>query len=248
MVKNSRPATVKKPSDETAVPFSFHPRVFAALGADLVTNDLVAVIELVKNCYDAFATRVDVRFKTGDDGEMCLEIEDNGVGMSDTVIRNVWCVVATPFRNKNITSTLGEKKRRVSGAKGLGHYVAGHPDLAAARALYCDILGLRISDYIFIPNPDGSVLRAMFLHANARHHSVAFVETELPQNIDHFFLQMQEFEDMGRTYDRFIESPYAIRNSLGQHPNDHGDGQEHLWAAQEADHGAPAGRVEVVRG
>ncbi len=109
----------------------------------------------------------------------------------------------------------------VTGAKGLGHYVAGHPDLAAARALYCDILGLRVSDYIFIPNPDGSALRAMFLHANARHHSVALVETELPQNIDHFFLQMQEFEDVGSAYDRFIESPYPLRNSLGQHPNDH---------------------------
>ena len=110
----------------------------------------------------------------------------------------------------------------VTGVKGIGHYVAGHPDLAAARALYCDILGMRVSDYIFLPTPDGSALRAMFLHANTRHHSVAFVEAKLAQNIDHFYLQMQEFEDMGRTYDRFIESPYAIRNSLGQHPNDHG--------------------------
>ncbi len=44
------------------IAFRIHPRVFAALGADLVTNDIVAVIELVKNSYDAFATRVDVRF------------------------------------------------------------------------------------------------------------------------------------------------------------------------------------------
>ena len=32
-----------------------HPKAFAAFGADLVTNDVVALIELVKNSYDAFA-------------------------------------------------------------------------------------------------------------------------------------------------------------------------------------------------
>ena len=45
-----------------SLPLRMHPRVFAALGADLVTNDVVAVIELVKNSYDAFARNVWVRF------------------------------------------------------------------------------------------------------------------------------------------------------------------------------------------
>ena len=40
------------------IPLKMHPRVFAALGADLVTNDIVAIIELVKNSYDAFASEV----------------------------------------------------------------------------------------------------------------------------------------------------------------------------------------------
>jgi len=43
---------------ESYIPFKIHPRVFASLGADLVTNDVVAVIELIKNSYDATATRV----------------------------------------------------------------------------------------------------------------------------------------------------------------------------------------------
>jgi len=108
----------------TPVPFRFHPRVFASLGADLVTSDLVAVIELVKNSYDAFATRVDVRFKTASDGRFSLEIEDNGMGMSDETIRDVWCVVATPFREECTTSSRDKKQRRVSGAKGLGRLSA----------------------------------------------------------------------------------------------------------------------------
>ncbi len=109
---------------KTPVPFRFHPRVFASLGADLVTSDLVAVIELVKNSYDAFAHRVDVRFKTDDDGKTMLEIEDDGTGMTDKTIQDVWCVVATPFREKHTTSSRDEKQRRVSGAKGLGRLSA----------------------------------------------------------------------------------------------------------------------------
>ena len=116
------------PQDKTQspepIPFRFHPRVFASLGADLVTSDLVAVIELVKNSYDAFAKRVDVRFKTNSDGKLSLEIEDDGIGMSGDTIRDVWCVVATPFREKNTISSRDEKKRRVSGAKGLGRLSA----------------------------------------------------------------------------------------------------------------------------
>ncbi len=48
-------------SGSVRIPFKLHPRVFAALGEDLVTSDVVAVIELVKNAYDAFA----IRNKTG---------------------------------------------------------------------------------------------------------------------------------------------------------------------------------------
>jgi len=114
----------KDHEDGKPIPFRFHPRVFAALGADLVTSDLVAIIELVKNSYDAFATRVDVRFLHGKDGALFIEIEDDGLGMDDTTIENVWCMVATPFREQNRKSEMkvgGEKKiRRVSGAKGLG--------------------------------------------------------------------------------------------------------------------------------
>ena len=44
------------------IPFRIHPRVFAALGEDLVTSDVVAALELVKNSYDAMATHVEVNF------------------------------------------------------------------------------------------------------------------------------------------------------------------------------------------
>ena len=51
----------------TRVTFRFHTRALAALGRDLVTSDVVAVMELVKNAYDALATRVEVRIRSGDE-------------------------------------------------------------------------------------------------------------------------------------------------------------------------------------
>ena len=115
-------------SDENgveAVQVRVHPRAIAALGADLVTNDVVAIIELVKNSYDAMATEVTVRFSVDADGRF-IEIVDNGSGMSREIIEGVWAVVATPFRSDHTWATSGDRRRRASGAKGVGR-------LAAAR-------------------------------------------------------------------------------------------------------------------
>lgn len=113
----------EKESLTDKVPFRIHPRVFAALGADLVTNDVVAVIELVKNSYDALATRVDVRFG-GDKGHPYLDILDDGVGMDRQTIEQSWCVVATPYRQRNPVTIKGDRVRRVAGEKGLGRLSA----------------------------------------------------------------------------------------------------------------------------
>ncbi len=118
-----QPAASEGP-DQTSptetLPLRMHPRVFAALGKDLVTNDVVAVIELVKNAYDAFAENVWVEFSEDEDGETSLEIRDDGIGMSRQIIEDVWCLVATPYRERNPIVRKGNKVRRVVGAKGLG--------------------------------------------------------------------------------------------------------------------------------
>lgn len=122
-VAPAMPAAMVRGSSPTKIPFSFHPRVFAALGADLVTNDVVAVMELVKNSYDAGARKVTVRFGGGSPIPKYLEIEDDGCGMSRHTVENVWCVVATPHKARN--SKVGiAGRRRVSGEKGLGRLSA----------------------------------------------------------------------------------------------------------------------------
>ncbi len=108
-----------KANNSERIPFKMHPRIFAALGADLVTNDSVAIVELVKNSYDAWATAVEVKFDEDIEGAY-LEVTDNGIGMSRNTISDVWCVVATPNKHLNQKSVKDGRVRRVSGEKGLG--------------------------------------------------------------------------------------------------------------------------------
>ena len=106
------------------VPFRMHPRVFDALGANLVTDDVVAVIELIKNSYDAFAENVWLRFIDDPVKGRLLEITDDGSGMTRETIEGVWCLVATPHKDSNPTVTKGDRVRRVVGEKGLGRLSA----------------------------------------------------------------------------------------------------------------------------
>ena len=102
------------------IPLRMHPRVFAALGRDLVTNDVVAVIELVKNSYDAYARNVHLRFSDTSNNDPYLEILDDGCGMTKQVIKDVWCLVATPYKEQHPLVSSGKTQRRVAGEKGLG--------------------------------------------------------------------------------------------------------------------------------
>ena len=120
------PGTNAGSSESTRVAFRFHARALAALGRDLVTNDVVAVMELVKNAYDALATRVDVRIRAADGAsdESFIEIVDDGHGMDYATIRDVWFMIATPFRQKRPVLKMGARSRAVTGEKGLGRLSA----------------------------------------------------------------------------------------------------------------------------
>ncbi len=123
-VKTEGTRLPNRSSKAVKLPFRMHPRVFGALGTDLVTNDVVAIIELVKNSYDAFASRVDVQFGTDVKEEEYLEILDDGSGMDRTTIEDVWLTVATPHRKLNPVSKKGKRTRRAAGEKGLGRLSA----------------------------------------------------------------------------------------------------------------------------
>ena len=98
--------------------FSITPRVIAHLGEDLIKNESIALLELVKNSYDAYASHCKVYFHYEGDNISRIEVEDDGGGMSVDVIENVWLVIGTDFKHKQIT----KKKfgRAPLGEKGIG--------------------------------------------------------------------------------------------------------------------------------
>ena len=87
------------------------------LGKDLITSPNIAVLELVKNSYDAHATKVEITF-----GEDSLVIADNGKGMSLDDLKNKWLFVAYSAKSDGTEdeSYRGKINRRFAGAKGIG--------------------------------------------------------------------------------------------------------------------------------
>ena len=106
------------------------------VGKDLITNDNVAIFELVKNSYDAYATKVEIRFSDNE-----IIIADNGKGMSFDDLKNKWLFLGYSAKkdgtedvdNEDKQKSYRDKiKRHYAGAKGIGRFS-------------CDRLGKRLS-------------------------------------------------------------------------------------------------------
>ncbi|EHX3621814.1 ATP-binding protein, partial [Campylobacter coli] len=95
----------------------------------LIKNPYAAVVELIKNSYDADSEIVIVSIELTneyvyDKKQKFLKftIEDDGEGMSLETIKNTWMVPATSYKvNKQYSS---KKKRVVQGKKGIGRYAS----------------------------------------------------------------------------------------------------------------------------
>lgn len=98
-------------------------RLLRTLGEELISNEVVAVIELVKNSYDADATRVLVRFIGPlEAGQGSVEVIDNGHGMELNTVKSVWMEPATPSKREKPRSETFQ--RRQLGEKGIGRFAS----------------------------------------------------------------------------------------------------------------------------
>lgn len=86
------------------------------LGANNFTNDESAILELVKNAYDAKALTVSLTFS-----KEALVIEDNGVGMNTSDIHDKWMHVGKSEKQYDVVD---DKKqvRILAGSKGVGRF------------------------------------------------------------------------------------------------------------------------------
>lgn len=111
----------------TEIPVRFKPRarLLSQLGDQLIKNEYIAIIELVKNAYDADATKVDIYMENVDQpGAGLIIIEDDGFGMDSYIVENVWMepgsdFKAEKFQNKEVTPKF---KRLPIGEKGIGRF------------------------------------------------------------------------------------------------------------------------------
>jgi signal transduction histidine kinase len=97
-------------------------RIIRAIGADLISNEVVALVELIKNSYDADARNVTIVFSEPlDISKGSISVIDDGIGMSLDVIKEAWLEPATISKARE-TYTAGG--RRVAGEKGIGRFAA----------------------------------------------------------------------------------------------------------------------------
>jgi 2,3-dihydroxybiphenyl 1,2-dioxygenase len=100
-----------------------------------------------------------------------------------------------------------------TGPLGLGHVVLHVENVEAVLAFYRDMLGFRLSDYYFHP------FTAFFLHANPRHHSLAFIQTG-KNAVHHMMMELFSFDDVGQGYDLAMAEEGRLATSLGRHTSD----------------------------
>lgn len=97
------------------------------IGKELITDEFVAVFELVKNSFDANATKVDVIFENNYKSDNArIVIKDNGKGMNYDDLQNKWLFVAYSAKRTGKESEDYRDKikpqRIFAGAKGVGRF------------------------------------------------------------------------------------------------------------------------------
>ena len=90
------------------------------IGRDLITDDFVAIFELVKNSFDAHATDVKIFFDFSNKQE-AIYIIDNGKGMSEMDIQKKWLFVAYSAKQDG-SEDAGGSVNHYAGNKGVGRF------------------------------------------------------------------------------------------------------------------------------
>lgn len=114
-------------------PFRFSTGLKNIIGKELITDDDIAIFELVKNSYDANAHNVKIVFQDLKSPSLAkIFIIDDGHGMSKDDILNKWLFVGYSEKkmtdeilaDKDYRNKIQLKKRIFAGAKGIGRFSA----------------------------------------------------------------------------------------------------------------------------
>ena len=101
--------------------FNVSARTAKLIGLENFANAEGAIIELVKNAYDADSETCVVIFDIKNTRrDSAIYIVDTGIGMNDEIIVKHWMTIGTDDKLKNLKTS--EKGRVKSGAKGIGRF------------------------------------------------------------------------------------------------------------------------------
>lgn len=119
------------------VEFRPRARLLKLIGAELISDDVLAITELVKNAHDADASCVVIEFRgvTGPDGR--ITVRDDGHGMDLDVLLRHWMEPAGTSKSRK-DGRVTKAGRRLLGEKGVGRFAADklarHLELISRRA------------------------------------------------------------------------------------------------------------------
>jgi 2,3-dihydroxybiphenyl 1,2-dioxygenase len=129
----------------------------------------------------------------------------------------------------------------VTGEEGMGHFVVWPDDVETSMRFYCDVLGMKVTDWAI-----GYGQKAVFMHCNRRHHSIGLLPTPKPpvKRLHHIQLKFNSLDDLGRAYDLASKRDLLLA-TLGKHANEDavsfymkspsGSAMELSWGGREID-------------
>lgn len=120
--KDGKKKTEYETVDRDSLRFEVDAGLLFELGERLVARRSIALAELVKNAYDADATKVTVRFENVTQSDGTIVVEDNGNGMTLQELRRGWMRIATDEARRHPISPRYGRPR--TGAKGIGRFAS----------------------------------------------------------------------------------------------------------------------------
>ncbi len=99
--------------------FKTNSRHIGQLGRELVTDFVTALVELVKNAYDADAPSVRILIENANTPHSRIIVADTGCGMTEDEFENRWMVIGT---SNKLSFPYTPKGRKKAGKKGIGRF------------------------------------------------------------------------------------------------------------------------------
>lgn len=96
--------------------FTIESRLLRELGERLVREPEIAIVELIKNSYDADATFCEIDYSAGKE----ISVIDDGVGMTLGQFQDGWMRIGTSSKTKSPRSKVF--RRHITGEKGIGRF------------------------------------------------------------------------------------------------------------------------------